>query len=88
MKRSINILLIGIFCIGLSGCYESIVRFWNGPGWDTWSKEKNQAYSECFEELRSLPRPKNEYIGSKEMQDWLSQVYDPANGECMKRKGF
>jgi hypothetical protein len=34
MKRKINILLVGIFCIGLSGCYESVVRFWNNDGWE------------------------------------------------------
>ncbi|PIT47503.1 hypothetical protein [Snodgrassella alvi] len=88
MRRSINILLVGIFCIGLSGCYESVVRFWNGPGWDFSSEAEKKARKECFEELRSLPRPKNEYIGSKEMQDWLGNVYGPAERECMKRKGF
>ena len=87
MKRKINILLIGIFCIGLSGCYESVVRFWNNDGWEP-PPAKKKAREECFEELRSLPRPKNEYIGSKEMQDWLGNVYGPAERECMKRKGF
>lgn len=88
MKRKINILLIGIFCIGLSGCYESVIRFWNGPGWDFSSEAEKKAKEECFEELRSLPRPKNEYVGSKEMQDWLGNVYIPARNECLKRKGF
>lgn len=83
-----KIILINILCLGMSGCYESVVRFWNGPGWDTWSKEKNTAFHDCFIELRSLPRPKNEYIGSKEMQAWLSNVYGPAEDACMKRKGF
>jgi hypothetical protein len=87
MRRSINILLISIFCVGLSGCYESVVRFWNNDGWEP-PPAKKKASSECFEELRSLPRPKNEYIGSKEMQDWLGNVYGPAENECMKRKGF
>ena len=86
MKRNINILLVGIFCIGLSGCYESVVRFWSGGS--HMSRAESEAYDECFEELRSLPRPKNEYIGSKEMQDWLGKVYGPAERECMKRKGF
>jgi hypothetical protein len=87
MKRNINILLIGIFCIGLSGCYESVVRFWNGPGWDFSSEAEKKAKEECFEELESIKEPKA-YIGSKEMQDWLGNVYIPARNECLKRKGF
>lgn len=26
--------------------------------------------------------------GSKEMQDWLGEIYGPAERKCMKRKGF
>lgn len=88
MRHNINILLIGIMCFGLSGCYESLVRFWNGPGWDFSSKAEKKARKECFEELESIPEPQNKSPGSKEMQDWLSKVYDPAERECMKRKGF
>ena len=88
MKHNINILLIVIMCFGLSGCYESVVRFWNGPGWDFSSEAEKKARKECFEELESIPEPQNKSPGSKEMQDWLSKVYDPAERECMKRKGF
>ncbi|MCO6509150.1 MAG: hypothetical protein J6578_10265 [Snodgrassella sp.] len=87
MKRKINILLIGIFCIGLSGCYESVVRFWNNDGWEP-PPAKKKAKKECFEELESIPEPQNKSPGSKEMQDWLGKVYGPAERECMKRKGF
>lgn len=52
------------------------------------SKAQNEAYDACFEELRTLLRPKNEYVGSKEMQDWLGEIYAPAERECMRRKGF
>ena len=88
MRLNINILLIVIMCFGLSGCYESLVRFWNGPGWDFSSEAEKKARKECFEELESIPEPQNKSPGSKEMQDWLSKVYDPAERECMKRKGF
>lgn len=86
MKRNIYIILIIIFGFVLSGCYESAVRFWNGG--PHMSKAQNEAYDACFEELRTLPRPKNEYVGSKEMQDWLGKIYGPAERECMRRKGF
>ncbi|MCT6880651.1 MAG: hypothetical protein M3Z67_09270 [Commensalibacter sp.] len=86
MRHNIKILLIGILCFGLSGCYESLVRFWNGPGWDFSSEAEKKAKQECFEELRSLPRPKNKYIGSKEKQDWLGNVYIPASNECLRKK--
>ncbi|NUE67491.1 hypothetical protein [Snodgrassella sp. ESL0253] len=85
MKRKINILLISIFCVGLSGCYEKGVRFWNGGPYI--SKAEHKAHEECFKELESIKEPKA-YIGSKEMQDWLNKVYGPAERECMKRKGF
>ena len=88
MRHNINILLIVIMCFGLSGCYESVVRFWNGPGWDFSSEAEKKARKECFEELESIPEPQNKSPGSKEMQDWLSKVYDPAERECMKRNGF
>ena len=88
MRLNINILLIVIMCFGLSGCYESLVRFWNGPGWDFSSEAEKKARKECLEELESIPEPQNKSPGSKEMQDWLSKVYDPAERECMKRKGF
>ena len=88
MRLNFNILLIAIMCFGLSGCYESLVRFWNGPGWDFSSEAEKKARKECFEELESIPEPQNKSPGSKEMQDWLSKVYDPAERECMKRKGF
>ncbi|PIT47135.1 hypothetical protein BHC46_07885 [Snodgrassella alvi] len=87
MRRSINILLIGIFCIGLSGCYESVVRFWNNDGWEP-PPAKKKAKKECFEELESIPEPQNKSPGSKEMQDWLGNVYIPARNECLRRKGF
>jgi hypothetical protein len=86
MRRSINILLISIFCVGLSGCYESVVRFWNNDNWEP-PPAKKKAREECFEELEYIKEPKA-YIGSKEMQDWLNKVYGPAERECMKRKGF
>ena len=43
MRHNINILLIGILCFGLSGCYESLVRFWNGPGWDFSSEAEKKS---------------------------------------------
>ena len=88
MKHNINILLIVIMCFGLSGCYESVVRFWNGPGWDFSSEAEKKAKKECFEELESIPEPQNKSPGSKEMQDWISKVYIPARNECLRKKGF
>lgn len=88
MRHNINILLIGIMCFGLSGCYESLVRFWNGPGWDFSSEAEKKARKECFEELESIPEPQNKSPGSKEMQDWISKVYIPARNECLRKKGF
>lgn len=87
MRRNISNLLIGIMCFGLSGCYEYGIRFWNNTGWEP-PPAKKKARKECFEELESIPEPQNKSSGSKEMQDWLSKVYDPAERECMKRKGF
>lgn len=88
MRHNINILLIVIMCFGLSGCYESLVRFWNGPGWDFSSEAEKKAKKECFEELESIPEPQNKSPGSKEMQDWISKVYIPARNECLRKKGF
>ena len=70
----------------LSGCYEWVVRFWNGET-QKLSPAEEKSSDECFQELESIPEPKA-YIGSKEMQDWLINVYGPAKRECMKRKGF
>ncbi len=88
MRHNITILLIVIMCFGLSGCYESVVRFWNGPGWDFSSEAEKKAKKECFEELESISEPQNKSPGSKEMQDWISKVYIPARNECLRKKGF
>ena len=86
MKLNQNFILMAIFCLCISGCYEAGVRFWNGGPYI--SKAEHKAHKECFEELRTLSRPKNEYVSSKEMQDWLGKIYGPAERECMRRKGF
>ena len=87
MRYFKNIITICFFSLFLSGCYEWVVRFWNGET-QKLSPAEEKASDECFQELRSLPRPKNEYVGSKEMQDWLGKIYGPAERECMRRKGF
>ncbi|WP_143558412.1 hypothetical protein [Snodgrassella alvi] len=87
MKYKTQILLICFLCTSLLGCYESSIRFWNGGSHI--SKKENKAYDECMDKLAvSLPRPKTESSGSKEMQEWQVNVYGPKLTECMKRKGF
>ena len=86
MRYFKNIITISIFSLCLTGCYEWVVRFWNGDT-QRLSPSEKKASEECFQELESIPEPKA-YIGSKEMQDWLINVYGPAKRECMKRKGF
>ncbi|WP_239351812.1 hypothetical protein [Snodgrassella communis] len=81
-----NLLFLIGMNLGLTGCMEAAIDFWNGPGFSSAARDK--ASHECFEELRTLPRPKNKDTGSKEMQEWLIKVYYPASIECMKRKGF
>lgn len=86
MKHHIKIILLIVINLGLTGCMEAAIDFWNGPGFSSAAEDK--AYKECFEELRSLPRPKNKDTGSKEMQEWLGTIYSDATVKCMKRKGF
>ena len=86
MRYFKNIITICFFSLFLSGCYEWVVRFWNGET-QKLSPAEEKVSDECFQELESIPEPKA-YIGSKEMQDWLINVYGPAKRECMKRKGF
>ncbi|WP_239351811.1 hypothetical protein [Snodgrassella communis] len=86
MKHHIKIILLIAISLGLTGCMEAAIDFWNGPGFSSAARDK--ASHECFEELESLPEPENKSRGSKEMQEWLIKVYTPASVECMKRKGF
>ncbi|PIT53346.1 hypothetical protein BHC44_06000 [Snodgrassella alvi] len=86
MKHHIKIVLLIAINLGLTGCMEAAIDFWNGPG--RFPQAEHNAYKECSEELESLPEPENKSRGSKEMQEWLVKVYMPASVECMKRKGF
>ncbi len=86
MKCLMNLLFLIGMNLGLTGCMETAIDFWNGPG--RFPQAEHKAYKECSEELESLPEPENKSRGSKEMQEWLIKVYTPASVECMKRKGF
>ena len=66
----------------LSGCMDTATRLWNGGPYI--SKEKSQAYDQCFDEVSAqdpvMAKPKL-------TQDELSEFYRRIR-PCMESKGY
>ena len=81
MKKLIK-LVIMITCLSmLSGCYNSVVRFWNNG---YMSEKRSKAYSECSKEVK-LQDPS---LSKVTLTDSENIVLTQRRVDCMKQKGF
>lgn len=81
MKKLIK-LVIMITCLSmLSGCYNSVVRFWNNG---YMSEKRSNAYSECFREARL----QNPALAKNNLTDSENAEFSHRVALCMKKKGF
>ncbi|WP_037587305.1 hypothetical protein [Stenoxybacter acetivorans] len=90
MKQLINVWFIGLLFFNLTGCMDTVTRFWNNDGWRPFPA-KAKAYDECSAEaLKAYPLPPKtigDFRDSKGYDGW-SNAFGQKESECMKRKGY
>ncbi|MDF7676901.1 hypothetical protein PT286_09170 [Neisseriaceae bacterium ESL0693] len=85
MKNIRYLFLCGLL-ISLTGCYGSVVRFWNSGPYI--SKAEDKAYDECMDEYDKIDtEPRNPNLATEESRVQRSKG---ANwiANCVKNKGF
>ncbi|MDF7676899.1 hypothetical protein PT286_09160 [Neisseriaceae bacterium ESL0693] len=90
MKNIRYLFLCGLL-MSLTGCYDSVVRFWNGDGYYP-PPAKKQAYHECsqaFDKINPPPTPpiSPEVAHSEASRRRTDELYEYIN-KCLREKGY